>query len=171
MKKLNSKSPTLTMEEAFENFLFAKSAQGVTEKTINGYKSHLHCISKHLDTSIELSSLKKETTYKMIASMRASNLSPNSIASYVRVALIPITIKAVTENHQNSDTAVGIYQNIFSHGTIGITICNNAISGPEVPPMNAINIRNPLIIVLTATSTILSHSHFLSHDRHMNIHP
>ncbi len=37
MKKLNSKSPTLTMEEAFENFLFAKSAQGVTEKTIKSY--------------------------------------------------------------------------------------------------------------------------------------
>ena len=58
MKKLNSKSPTLTMEEAFENFLFAKSAQGVTEKTLKSYKSHFHCISKHLDTSIELSSLK-----------------------------------------------------------------------------------------------------------------
>ena len=54
MKKLNSISPTLTMEEAFENFLFAKSAQGVTEKTIKSYKSHFHCISKHLDTSIEV---------------------------------------------------------------------------------------------------------------------
>jgi site-specific recombinase XerD len=85
MKKLNSNSPTLTMEEAFENFLFAKSAQGVTEKTIKSYKSHFHCISKHLDTSIELSSLKKQSIHKMIASMRASNLSQNTIASYVRV--------------------------------------------------------------------------------------
>ena len=49
MKKLNSDSPTLTTEEAFENFLFAKSAQGVTEKTIKSYKSHFNCISKHLD--------------------------------------------------------------------------------------------------------------------------
>ena len=37
MKKLNSKTPTLTMEEAFENFLFAKSAQGVTQNTIASY--------------------------------------------------------------------------------------------------------------------------------------
>ena len=85
MKRLNSISPTLTMEEAFENFLFAKSAQGVTERTIKGYKSHFHCISKHLDTSIELSLLKIESIHKMIASMRASNVSQNTIASYVRV--------------------------------------------------------------------------------------
>ena len=38
-----------------------------------------------ITTSIELSKLKKETTYQMIASMRTSNLSPNTIASYVRV--------------------------------------------------------------------------------------
>lgn len=37
MKKLNSKSPILTMEETFENFLFAKSAQGVIEKTPLSY--------------------------------------------------------------------------------------------------------------------------------------
>ena len=49
MVQFNFNSPTLTMEEAFENFLFAKSAQGVTEKTIKSYKSHFHCISKHLD--------------------------------------------------------------------------------------------------------------------------
>jgi len=41
MVQFNFNSPTLTMEEAFENFLFAKSAQGVTEKTIKSYKSHL----------------------------------------------------------------------------------------------------------------------------------
>ena len=85
MTKITLNSPSPTMEEAFDNFLFAKSAQGVTDSTLKGYKSHFHCISKHLDTTIELDSLTKEMLHQMIASMRASNVSPNTIASYVRV--------------------------------------------------------------------------------------
>jgi site-specific recombinase XerD len=76
---LNS-SPSI--EEAFESFLFSKSAQGVTDKTLKSYKSHFQCISKRLDTSIKLNNLKKETIYKMIAEMRHTDLSPNTIASY-----------------------------------------------------------------------------------------
>ena len=79
------RNSTLTMAEAFESFIFSKSAQGVTDKTIECYRSHFKCISKYLDTTIQLSSLKKETTYKMIADMRTAKLSSNTIASYVRV--------------------------------------------------------------------------------------
>ena len=84
MAKVNLNSP-LTMEEAFESFLFSKSAQGITDKTLKSYRSHFKCISKYLDTTIKLSSLKKETIYKMIAEMRQTDLSPNTIASYIRV--------------------------------------------------------------------------------------
>ena len=45
----------MTIEEAFEYFIFAKNSQGLTEKTIHSYRDHLHCISKYLDTSIALS--------------------------------------------------------------------------------------------------------------------
>ena len=48
MAKINLNSP-LTMEEAFESFLFSKSAQGVTDKTLKSYRSHFKCISKYLD--------------------------------------------------------------------------------------------------------------------------
>lgn len=82
MAKVNLNSP-LTMEEAFESFLFSKSAQGLTDKTLKSYKSHFKCISKYLDTTIKLNSLKKETIYKMIAEMRQTDLSPNTIASYI----------------------------------------------------------------------------------------
>ena len=37
MARIKFNSSTLTMEEAFEKFLFAKNAQGVTEKTLIGY--------------------------------------------------------------------------------------------------------------------------------------
>ena len=56
MAKVNLNSP-ITMEEAFESFLFSKSAQGLTDKTLKSYKSHFKCISKYLDTTIKLNSL------------------------------------------------------------------------------------------------------------------
>ena len=47
--KLNS---SLSMTEAFESFIFSKSAQGVTDKTIKCYRSHFKSISNYLDTYI-----------------------------------------------------------------------------------------------------------------------
>ena len=49
-----SLNSSLTMAEAFDNFIFAKSAQGLTDKTLKSYQSHFKCISKYLDTSIQL---------------------------------------------------------------------------------------------------------------------
>ena len=85
MEKISLNSSTMTIEEAFKYFLFAKTAQGLTKKTIQGYRDHCHCISKYLDTSMELAQLKKEDTQQMIASMRESGLATNTIASYVRI--------------------------------------------------------------------------------------
>ena len=38
-----------SIESAIEDFIFCKTAQGVTKATINCYKSHLQCMSKYLD--------------------------------------------------------------------------------------------------------------------------
>lgn len=75
---------TASIQERFQQFLSASSARGFSAKTIQVYQEHLHCISKHLDTSLPLSALSKENLEEAIASMRASNLSPNSISSYLR---------------------------------------------------------------------------------------
>lgn len=83
MAKLNCSS--ITMADAFESFLYYKTAQGVTDKTLESYRSHFKSISKHLDTSIQLSQLSRDHIQCAISEMRQSNLSPNSIASYVRV--------------------------------------------------------------------------------------
>lgn len=101
MAKVNLNSP-LTMEEAFESFLFSKSAQGLTDKTLKSYKSHFKCISKYLDTTIKLNSLKKETIYKMIAEMRQTDLSPNTIASYPLYNLFrfPRALQSVSRSHK-----------------------------------------------------------------------
>ena len=73
-----------TIEELFQQFLSASTARGLSEKTIKTYRSHLHCISKHLDISLPISHLNKILLTEMISSMRDSNLSVNSISSYVR---------------------------------------------------------------------------------------
>ena len=73
-----------TIEDAFEDFIFYKNTQGVTEKTIIYYRTTFQSISKHLDTTINISDLTKKDLQKMIAEMRNSNLATNSIAYYVR---------------------------------------------------------------------------------------
>lgn len=78
MAKITLNSSSLSLSEAFDNFLFAKSAQGVTDKTINGYKSHFKCISNHLDISMDLASFKKDHVQHMISSMRQSEVSRNT---------------------------------------------------------------------------------------------
>ena len=61
---------SLSFADAFENFIFYKTAQGVTDKTIECYRSHFKSISNYLDTSILLPNLKMEDLQQMISEMR-----------------------------------------------------------------------------------------------------
>ena len=76
---------SLTLEEAFGNFLLIKTSQGVTEATLKNYKSSLHCVFYYIDTSISLNELQKSDLQIGIAKMRATNLATNTIATYVRI--------------------------------------------------------------------------------------
>lgn len=76
---------SLTLDDAFENFLLVKNSQGLTEATLTNYKSALHCLSKYMDTSIPISDLQKSDLQKVFTKMRSINLSTNTIASYVRI--------------------------------------------------------------------------------------
>lgn len=49
----------MTIEEAYENFLLTKKAEGLSEKSIIAYKSHLKCVSHHLDITIPLQHISK----------------------------------------------------------------------------------------------------------------
>lgn len=84
MAKIRIKS-TISIEEAFNNFLLAKNMEGLAEKTLVSYRNHLHCMAKHIDVNMPISQLDTLDFQKMICSMRESNLASNSIASYVRV--------------------------------------------------------------------------------------
>lgn len=84
-KKLSMQAQeSASVEERFQQFLSASAARGLSDKTLKTYKTHFHCISKHLDTAVSLTSLTKTDMENMIAAMRASGLSANSISSYIR---------------------------------------------------------------------------------------
>ena len=46
---MNSQKGT-SVEERFQQFLSNCAARGLSEKTMRGYKNHLHCLSKYLCT-------------------------------------------------------------------------------------------------------------------------
>ena len=75
---------SISVEKLYQQFLSSIAAKGFAEKTIKTYKSHLHCIAKHLDITLPVTQLNKSVLNQMISSMRQSGLSSNSISSYVR---------------------------------------------------------------------------------------
>lgn len=76
---------TLSMKGAFDEFVVAQTAKGLTEPTIKNYHAHFHSISKHIDIEKLFSDLTQADIDGMIVSMRKSGLATNSISSYVRV--------------------------------------------------------------------------------------
>ena len=74
-----------SVAEVYQDFIFAKTAEGVSDITIRNYHQHLHNISKYLDIEMNMRSLSKRDLEDMICAMRAAGLAHNSISTYVRV--------------------------------------------------------------------------------------
>lgn len=70
--------------DAFNEFLIDKKAEGLSEKTITTYRNHFNCVGKWLDTDMPIAELEESHLKKMVADMRETALTPNSIASYIR---------------------------------------------------------------------------------------
>ena len=74
-----------TMKEFFDDFIIAKKAQGLADKTIKSYQSQFRSINNHLDVNVPIEDITKSDLEKMVTSMRNSNLAANSISTYVRI--------------------------------------------------------------------------------------
>ena len=74
-----------TIADYFEEFIIARKAKGLCEKTLKSYSSHFKCIAQHLDVNIQMEDLKKSHLEQMISNMRTLELSATTISSYVRV--------------------------------------------------------------------------------------
>ena len=75
----------LSIKGAFDNFVVAQMAKGVSDKTVEIYHAHFHSISRHLDTALTFNELTQADLDRMVVSMRQSGLAHNSISSYLRV--------------------------------------------------------------------------------------
>ena len=70
--------------EVYQDFILAKTAEGVSDVTIRNYHQHLHNISKYLDIEQPMAALSKRDLERMVCEMRAAGLAHNSISIYVR---------------------------------------------------------------------------------------
>lgn len=82
--KMKKSANDITFQKAFKDFVIAKSAEGVKEKTISTYHNHFTAVKKYLDMDLRFSELSKNDLEKMLVLMRSSGLSHNSISTYVK---------------------------------------------------------------------------------------
>lgn len=75
----------ITMEEAFEQFLISRLANGVREKTVSTYKYQFHAIMKHCDIEKTIQQFSNIDIQHIIISMRNSRLKSTSIQTYTRL--------------------------------------------------------------------------------------
>lgn len=83
MKKITMKVSN-TISETFEDFITTRKSKGLSEKTIVTYNQHFHTLSNILNCDMPIDDLTKEDLELMVATLRDSSLSTNSISSYVR---------------------------------------------------------------------------------------
>ena len=87
----------LSMKGAFEDFVVSQMAKGVSDKTVETYRSHFKSIGKYLDTEMTFGSVRQADLDRMIVSMRQNGLAQNSISSYLRFS-ISDSSKSVSES-------------------------------------------------------------------------
>ena len=115
--RMKSADEKLSMKEAFEAFVVAQTAKGVSEKTLSTYNSHFRTIGNHLDPALTFDVLQQSDLDGMIVSMRKSGLAHNSISSYLRVfrtflhwcagqGYTDLTIP----NYKQAETVTGFYR-------------------------------------------------------------
>ena len=74
-----------SFKEVFEEFVISKTAQGVSEATLDNYHYHMKNISHYLDTERAFDDIKKKDIEIMAVAMRKAGIKHNSIATYLRM--------------------------------------------------------------------------------------
>ena len=78
-------SAGMSFQEVFEAFVISKTAQGVSEVTLNNYHYHMKNISRFLDLEQHFDQITKKDIERMATAMRKKGIKHNSIATYMRM--------------------------------------------------------------------------------------
>ena len=64
----------MSLKSVFEEFVISKTAQGVSEATLNNYQYHMKSIAKYLDIEANFEEVTKRDIEKMVVQMRKKEL-------------------------------------------------------------------------------------------------
>lgn len=59
-------SDSLSFNELFPRFVAAKTAEGVSEKTVDNYQQHWKCIGKHLDLDMRIGEATQDAVFSVL---------------------------------------------------------------------------------------------------------
>ena len=79
------RSSGMSFKSVFEEFVISKTAQGVSESTLNNYEYALRSIGKYLNIEESFESITKRDIEKMVVHMRKKGCAHNTIATYLRL--------------------------------------------------------------------------------------
>ena len=71
-----------TLEEIFEEFLDAKTALGLSKKTVDTYWHHFRSVRPYLDVTVPIEDVDARMIRRAVSALSRKGISPNSIRSY-----------------------------------------------------------------------------------------
>ena len=74
-----------SFKEVFEEFVISKTAQGVSEATLENYDYHMRNIARYFDIEQSFDEVRKKDIEIMVVKMRKAGIQHNSIATYLRM--------------------------------------------------------------------------------------
>lgn len=78
----------MTIQEAYDEFIFSKRAQGLTDKTIDSYHNMLHIFVDYFGSDRNTDSLTFKDIQQFSIDLRSRSLSKASVSTYMRNAKI-----------------------------------------------------------------------------------
>ena len=90
MKKIQMKISN-TIAETFEDFITSRRAKGLSDKTISTYNQHFRAVGRFLNFDNPIDELTNADLEKLVADLRETELSANSISSYTRTMKVFIS--------------------------------------------------------------------------------
>lgn len=74
----------MTVQEAFENFIYSRQLKGVSDKTVESYRLHTVRFIVHIGYTTEMENITQEQIDKYVKDLYCDKLTIASICSYIR---------------------------------------------------------------------------------------